>query len=102
MITPYTDELSFTNKYDPDSGGRFQHDDMPDRNTTWQETVYFPLDRSAPEGVYEFYVVNNHEDPDPARPYAVTIFDGERRITTKLGTVENGAASAHYKFDFVA
>jgi uncharacterized protein YfaP (DUF2135 family) len=101
VITPNGDELSWANDFDADSGGRFQHDDVPDVNTTWQETVYFPLDRSAPEGIYEFYVYNNHEDPDPARPYSITIFDGERRIATKRGTVENQYNSTIYKYDFV-
>jgi hypothetical protein len=101
LTTPNGDELSYANLYDPDSGGRFQHDDIPDTNTTWQETVYFPLDRSAPEGTYEFFVYNNHNVPDPARPYAITIFDGEKRIATKRGTVKNGAASVHYTYYFV-
>jgi hypothetical protein len=101
LTTPYGDELSYAIQYDANSGGRFQHDDIPDRNTSWQETVYFPLDRSAPEGTYEFFVYNNHNVPDPARPYAITIFDGEQRIATKRGTVENGFESAHYTYYFV-
>jgi hypothetical protein len=104
VITPNGDDLNYQLEgEDPDSGGQFQHDDDPeylDGAKTFQETVFFPLDGSAPGGVYEFYVYNGHEVPDPARPFTIYVYEDDTKVATKRGRVENGAESTHYMYDY--
>jgi hypothetical protein len=103
VTTPDDDELSWENLEDENSGGIFQHDDVPDflGSKTFQETVYFPLDGSAPEGVYQFYVYNNHEDPDPARPYTLSVYEGDKKVFTKRGRLNNGDTSDPLEYEYV-
>jgi hypothetical protein len=98
--SPSNVDLFYGFLYDSVSKGRFQHDDIPDRNSTWQETVYFPLERTAPAGVYNFKVCNNHNDPDPPRPYSIYIYEGERRITSRSGTVANQLCTSNFTYTF--
>jgi hypothetical protein len=104
VITPNGDDLSVENPdVDPDTGGQYQHDDDPDWlfSKTFQETVFFPLDGSAPGGIYEYYVYNNHDDPDSARPFTIYVYEGDNKVATKRGRVENGADSTHYMYDYM-
>lgn len=63
--------------------------------------MYFPLTGSGgPAGTYEYFVCNNHNDPDPARPYGIYIYEGQRRITSRRGTVENGVCTPTFEYEF--
>jgi hypothetical protein len=101
VVTPDGFELNYYQESDPDSGGTFQHDDIPgDVIATWQETVYFPLDGSAPPGQYEFWAYNNHDDPDPAKQYKIFVYDGDDVKDVQRGAVENGAETPHYFYTY--
>jgi hypothetical protein len=101
VLDPDGFELDFYDTYDSESGGTFQHDDIPgDEVATWQETVHFPLDGSAPPGQYEFWAYNNHEDPDPAKQYKIYVYEGDQLKDDFCGTVENGAETPHYFYTY--
>ena len=105
VLPPEGDELNWSNVEDDVSGGIFQHDDNPGEpdwlaSKTFQETVSFPLDGSALEGKYEFYIENNHEVDDPARPYTIYIYRGDNKVLTKHGKLANGAKSETYTYEY--
>lgn len=106
VITPNGDDLNYEldGEEDPDSGGQFQHDDDPEwlfGAKTFQETVYFPLDGSAPGGPYEYYVYNGHTESDPAKTFTIYVYEGDAKVATKRGRVENGAEATHYTYDYM-
>jgi uncharacterized protein YfaP (DUF2135 family) len=56
VLTPGGDHIYYGRKFDSVSKGRLDHDDIPRKEGLYVESVYFPLDRTAPLGTYTYYV----------------------------------------------
>jgi hypothetical protein len=104
VITPNGDDLNYELEgEDENSGGQFQHDDDPEwlpGANTFQETVFFPLDGSAPGGPYTYYVYNGHTVDDPPKPFTIYVYEDDKKMITRRGRVANGANSTLYTFDY--
>jgi hypothetical protein len=63
VTTPDDTDIFFGNLFDPISGGRLEGDVVPDGFDFYAENIYFPVDGSAPAGVYEYLIRGNGEEP---------------------------------------
>jgi hypothetical protein len=75
-----------------ETGGKLQHNDIPQEENagiSWQETVYFPNDGTAPGGEYYITVSNLHYGTDPATPFKVYVYEGDVLKVVQSGAVEN-------------
>lgn len=93
VMTPVGTHIYFSpgNIYDPITGGELDKDDIPDEGDTdrWVENINFPLNGSAPDGEYTFWVHLYNEFP-PKDPWSVAVYvDGE------LQAQYNGIGNSH-------
>jgi hypothetical protein len=56
VTTPAGVDIFYNNTFDPASGGQLEQDVVPDGIGFYAENVYFPLDGSAPPGIYTYFV----------------------------------------------
>jgi hypothetical protein len=79
--------------YDAHSGGRFQKSAVPeDSSGARHNTVYFPLSRTAPAGLYAIVACRNGNAAPPTA-YKFFLYDGTRRVTSRTGTLNRSACA---------
>jgi hypothetical protein len=64
--TPEGIDIYYDNIFDSSSGGQLQYDVSPEEIEeigSHAENVYFPIDGSAPKGVYEYFVFGGGDEP---------------------------------------
>lgn len=65
VIVPSGVRISFMNRFDPDSGGAWEGDTLPDRQFGYYaENVYFSPNCTSPPGIYQYFLVSEVDDED--------------------------------------
>jgi hypothetical protein len=102
VITPGGAEILFVNKFDSDSGGELDHDDVPLSDAignpiqNWAlENVNFSMDGTSPEGTYTFFVIN-YNQVGSADPWELKIYLRDAVSGVYQGTLDNKQESAMY------
>jgi hypothetical protein len=99
VITPGGIEIYFDNIYDPVSGGELDLDSEAGANGRYVENIFFPLDGSAPQGTYTFFV-SNFLQYNAADSYKLQVFVGNTTSATETGSVGEDQEGMRYTFVF--
>ena len=82
--TPAKEEIYYGNPFDPVTNGTLDHDDIPFEPSRWIESIYFPLDGSAPKGEYKYWVENYNQIDDPDS-WILQVYIGDSLVRRHLG-----------------
>ena len=84
----------YENLYDPVTGGMLDHDDIPTEVDYWVENIVFPLDGSAPSGVYQYYVDLFNQLGETSDDWVLSVWLGD----TKVDEFNGNGSSETYSF----
>ena len=97
--TPDGTEISFI--YDKDflTGGELDHDDCRSSCNFGRhsENINFPLDGSAPDGTYKYWVENYAQRNAPDQ-WSVAVYENNVYITGHVGILNDGASSPMFNY----
>jgi hypothetical protein len=82
--------------YDAYSGGRFQKNTVPDEEHRGarHNTVHFPLNRTAPAGLYVILACRNwNPAPSPTAAFQFFLYDGSRRAMSRTESLKRNACA---------
>lgn len=102
VITPTGVEISFENLEDETTGGELDVDKIPSEVIPFPhigrnaENIRFPIDGTAPAGVYEYWVNNFDQLGNSSDPWEMRVFEGDTVIRTITGTTGNDLDSEHF------
>jgi uncharacterized protein YfaP (DUF2135 family) len=99
-LTPGGDHIFYGRKFDSVSEGRLDHDDIPRKEGRYVESVYFPVDRTAPLGTYTYYVTNWNQRGAAPDDWKFEVYMGDKLVAKKFGTTAKKTDSDQYTFDY--
>lgn len=98
VITPGGNEIFYQNP--SADAGMLDNDDIPPSFGSWVENIFFPVDGSAPNGTYTYFVVNFNQTGS-ADTWTLQVLTVDEIIASQSGvTVGDGAVSTRYTFEF--
>ena len=83
---------------DKSSNGRLDHDDIPGPVQRWTESIFFPIDGSAPKGTYQYFV-HNYRQVGGFDNWTLAVYLNERRIDFHSGGTPNNDKSTVFTFE---
>jgi hypothetical protein len=102
VLTPGGDHIYYANTFDSVSNGRLDHDDLPPPQVMglYVESVYFPLDGTAPVGSYTYYVRNWRQRGVAPDAWKFEVYVGDNLIAQSFGTTTDHTNSDQYMFNY--
>jgi uncharacterized protein YfaP (DUF2135 family) len=100
VLTPGGDHIYYGNTFDSASNGRLDHDDIPRKVGLYVESVYFPLDGTAPMGNYTYFVRNWRQRGVAPDAWKFEVYVGDNLVAQNFGTTATRTNSDHYTFNY--
>jgi hypothetical protein len=98
VLTPGGNHIYYEKTFDPVSKGRLDHDDIPQVAGLYVESVYFPLDRTAPLGNYTYYVRNWEQRGVAPDAWKLEVYMGDNLVAQHFDTTASRTNSDQYTF----
>lgn len=85
VITPGGATIYYDNRFDSESGGQLDQDDIPSsEELLWVENIYFPMDGGL-VGRYTYYVDNFRQQDDADESWTLRVYVGDELVAIQSG-----------------